>query len=117
MVVLGTGCRHVGPEELTHGSATPVPPSHPPTPWHATPTPTPPPPGVRTRPPRARSALLQLAEASRYPVAVLPDAKGFFPEDHPHYIGMYWGAGGVGWGMTSGTARECGGLEGRGVWC
>ena len=21
----------------------------------------------------------------------MPDAKGFFPEDHPQYIGIYWG--------------------------
>jgi predicted phosphodiesterase len=24
-------------------------------------------------------------------VAVMPDAKGLFPEDHPQYIGIYWG--------------------------
>src|SRR5258705_141795 len=24
-------------------------------------------------------------------VAVMPNAKGFFPEDHPHYVGIYWG--------------------------
>jgi pyruvate decarboxylase len=24
-------------------------------------------------------------------VAVMPNAKGFFPEDHPQYIGVYWG--------------------------
>jgi pyruvate decarboxylase/indolepyruvate decarboxylase len=21
----------------------------------------------------------------------MPNAKGFFPEDHPHYVGIYWG--------------------------
>ncbi|KAG2442996.1 hypothetical protein HYH02_009412 [Chlamydomonas schloesseri] len=47
--------------------------------------------GVRTRPPRARQAMLALAAASRYPVAVMPDAKAMFPEDHPQYVGMYWG--------------------------
>ncbi|KXZ56359.1 hypothetical protein GPECTOR_1g318 [Gonium pectorale] len=39
--------------------------------------------GVRTRPPRARSALLSLASSAAYPVAIMPDAKGMFPEDHP----------------------------------
>ncbi|GIL99150.1 hypothetical protein Vretimale_4369 [Volvox reticuliferus] len=48
--------------------------------------------GVRTRPARTRAAMLQLANASKYPVAVMPDAKGMFPEDHQQYIGMYWGA-------------------------
>ncbi|EFJ47109.1 hypothetical protein VOLCADRAFT_105183 [Volvox carteri f. nagariensis] len=47
--------------------------------------------GVRTRPSRTRKAMLDLANSSRYPVAVMPDAKGFFPEDHPQFIGMYWG--------------------------
>ncbi|GLI68837.1 hypothetical protein VaNZ11_013380 [Volvox africanus] len=48
--------------------------------------------GVRTRPARTRAAVLRLANASKYPVAVMPDAKGMFPEDHQQYIGMYWGA-------------------------
>ncbi|GLC35760.1 hypothetical protein PLESTB_000491400 [Pleodorina starrii] len=47
--------------------------------------------GVRTRPGRVRSAMLGLADSSRYPVAVMPDAKGMFPEDHVQYMGMYWG--------------------------
>ncbi len=38
--------------------------------------------GVRTRPGRARAAMLSLANSSKYPVAVMPDAKGMFPEDH-----------------------------------
>ena len=33
-------------------------------------------------------AFRDVAEAS---AAVMPDAKGFFPEDHPQYIGIYWG--------------------------
>lgn len=28
-----------------------------------------------------------LAEASGMPVAVMPNAKGLFPESHPNYIG------------------------------
>lgn len=33
-----------------------------------------------------------LAKKSRYAVACLPDAKGFFPEDHPNFVGIYWGS-------------------------
>ncbi|KAH7306599.1 hypothetical protein KP509_22G021300 [Ceratopteris richardii] len=29
---------------------------------------------------------------SGYAVAVMPSAKGLFPESHPHFIGTYWGA-------------------------
>jgi hypothetical protein len=28
----------------------------------------------------------------RYAVAVLPDAKGLFPESHEGFVGTYWGA-------------------------
>ena len=28
----------------------------------------------------------------QYAVAQLPDAKGMFPENHPHFMGTYWGA-------------------------
>lgn len=50
--------------------------------------------GVRTRPPAARKAMLALAEASRYPVAVMPDAKGMFPEDHEQCVAGGCGRGG-----------------------
>ncbi|XP_010088247.2 pyruvate decarboxylase 2, partial [Morus notabilis] len=47
--------------------------------------------GPKLRPARASSSFLQLAEASGYPIAVMPSVKGFFPENHPHFIGTYWG--------------------------
>ena len=47
--------------------------------------------GSRLRPPEARGAFRKLADASGYAVAVLPAAKGMFPEDHPAYAGLYWG--------------------------
>jgi len=47
--------------------------------------------GSRLRPPEARGAFRELADASGYAVAVLPAAKGMFPEDHPAYAGLYWG--------------------------
>jgi pyruvate decarboxylase len=39
----------------------------------------------------AIDAFRAVAEALGCAVAVMPDAKGFFPEDHPQYIGIYWG--------------------------
>lgn len=39
----------------------------------------------------AIDAFRELAEALGCAVAVMPDAKGFFPEDHRQYIGVYWG--------------------------
>ena len=39
----------------------------------------------------AIDAFRDVAEALGCAVAVMPDAKGFFPEDHPQYIGIYWG--------------------------
>ena len=39
----------------------------------------------------AIGAFREVAEALGCAVAVMPDAKGFFPEDHPQYIGIYWG--------------------------
>jgi len=36
-------------------------------------------------------AFRELAEALGCAVAVMPAAKGFFPEDHPQFIGIYWG--------------------------
>ncbi|EXC36324.1 Pyruvate decarboxylase isozyme 2 [Morus notabilis] len=47
--------------------------------------------GPKLRPARASSSFLELAEASGYPIAVMPSVKGFFPENHPHFIGTYWG--------------------------
>jgi pyruvate decarboxylase/indolepyruvate decarboxylase len=39
----------------------------------------------------AIEAFRELAEALGCAVAVMPAAKGFFPEDHPQFIGIYWG--------------------------
>ncbi|MFC4535258.1 alpha-keto acid decarboxylase family protein [Sphaerisporangium dianthi] len=39
----------------------------------------------------ALDAFRELAEALGCGVAVMPDAKGFFPETHPQYVGIYWG--------------------------
>jgi pyruvate decarboxylase/indolepyruvate decarboxylase len=39
----------------------------------------------------AIDAFRELAEAIGCAVAVMPAAKGFFPEDHPQFIGIYWG--------------------------
>jgi len=48
--------------------------------------------GPKMRVAKAKSAFVELADASGYPVAVMPSAKGQFPETHPHFIGTYWGA-------------------------
>jgi pyruvate decarboxylase len=47
--------------------------------------------GVKLRSCGAIPAFRELAEALGCAVAVMPNAKGFFPEDHPQYIGTYWG--------------------------
>jgi pyruvate decarboxylase len=39
----------------------------------------------------AIDAFRDIAEVLGCSVAVMPNAKGFFPEDHPQYIGVYWG--------------------------
>lgn len=48
--------------------------------------------GPKLRAAKASSAFVELANASGYPVAVMPSAKGMVPEHHPHFIGTYWGA-------------------------
>ena len=47
--------------------------------------------GVHLRAHGAIDAFRELAEALGCAVAVMPNAKGFFPEDHPQYAGIYWG--------------------------
>ncbi|MEE6136526.1 thiamine pyrophosphate-binding protein [Mycobacterium sp. 050128] len=47
--------------------------------------------GVHLRSFGAIDAFRELAEALGCAVAVMPNAKGFFPEDHPQYAGIYWG--------------------------
>jgi hypothetical protein len=46
--------------------------------------------GSSMRSARARAAMIALAERSGFPVAVMPNAKGQFPETHPNYIGPWW---------------------------
>jgi pyruvate decarboxylase len=47
--------------------------------------------GVHLRATGAIDAFRELAEALGCGVAVMPNAKGFFPENHPQFIGVYWG--------------------------
>ena len=48
--------------------------------------------GVKLRPNNAQQAFLELAEASGYGVATMPNAKSLFPEQHAQSIGTYWGS-------------------------
>ncbi|WIA21682.1 hypothetical protein OEZ85_000852 [Tetradesmus obliquus] len=48
--------------------------------------------GPRLRAGSRQAAFLALADALGCAVAVTADAKGMFPEDHPNYIGHYWGS-------------------------
>ena len=47
--------------------------------------------GARLRVAEALPAFRQFVEASGYAAALMPNAKGFFPEDHANFIGIYWG--------------------------
>lgn len=47
--------------------------------------------GSKTRPCGANQQVEQLSTSSGYALATMPDAKGFVSEEHPHYIGTYWG--------------------------
>lgn len=47
--------------------------------------------GVKLRPWNAFNSFKTLVEKSGYAAATMPNAKGYFPEDHPNYIGTYWG--------------------------
>jgi TPP-dependent 2-oxoacid decarboxylase len=47
--------------------------------------------GVGLRANRAESAFAELADASGYAIATMPNAKSYFSETHPGYIGTYWG--------------------------
>lgn len=47
--------------------------------------------GVKVRMSDAFDAVVKLADVAGCAVAVMPDAKGMFPEDHPNFIGTYWG--------------------------
>lgn len=48
--------------------------------------------GPKMRVAKAGQAFVELADSSGYAVATMPAGKGHFPEDHPHFIGTYWGA-------------------------
>nr|AAA90948.1 pyruvate decarboxylase 2 [Oryza sativa Indica Group]AAB40530.1 pyruvate decarboxylase 2 [Oryza sativa Indica Group] len=48
--------------------------------------------GPKLRVAKAGKAFVDLVDASGYPYAVMPSAKGLVPETHPHFIGTYWGA-------------------------
>jgi pyruvate decarboxylase len=47
--------------------------------------------GVKLRAAGALDAFRQFIDASGYAVAMMPNAKGFFPESHPNFVGIYWG--------------------------
>lgn len=47
--------------------------------------------GAHLRSGGAVGAFRELAEALECGVAVMPNAKGLFPENHPQFIGVYWG--------------------------
>ncbi|KAL3694458.1 hypothetical protein R1sor_008109 [Riccia sorocarpa] len=48
--------------------------------------------GSKVRVAHAQKSMVDLADASGYPIAVMPAAKGQFPEHHERFIGTYWGA-------------------------
>jgi pyruvate decarboxylase len=47
--------------------------------------------GSKLRSPGAAQGFRSLADASGYAVSVMPGGKGMFPEDHPGFVGLYWG--------------------------
>ncbi|GFP95457.1 pyruvate decarboxylase 2 [Phtheirospermum japonicum] len=51
--------------------------------------------GPKLRVAQACSAFVELADACGYAMSVMPSAKGLVPEQHPHFIGTYWGAVGT----------------------
>ncbi|KAM1309220.1 hypothetical protein EV1_006062 [Malus domestica] len=51
--------------------------------------------GPKIRVAKAHEAFVEFADASGYAVAMMPSAKGRFPETHRRYIGTYWGAVGT----------------------
>ncbi|XP_073284128.1 pyruvate decarboxylase 1-like [Primulina huaijiensis] len=51
--------------------------------------------GPKLRVAKACSEFVELVNACGYAMAVMPSAKGLVPEQHPHFIGTYWGAVGT----------------------
>eukprot|EP00124_Ichthyophonus_hoferi_P000926 Ihof_evm11s40 gene=Ihof_evmTU11s40 len=47
--------------------------------------------GVKTKPCKALEAVVELSTAAGCATAIMPDAKGLFPESHPNFIGTIWG--------------------------
>jgi pyruvate decarboxylase len=47
--------------------------------------------GSKVRAAGAEREVIQLADALGCSVAVMAAAKSFFPEDHPQFVGIYWG--------------------------
>ncbi|KAH9563877.1 hypothetical protein CY35_05G147200 [Sphagnum magellanicum] len=47
--------------------------------------------GSKMRVAKAAPAFQQLADVCGYAVAIMPDAKGQISEEHPQFIGTYWG--------------------------
>lgn len=47
--------------------------------------------GPKLRIAKASDAFMRMVDASGYPFAVLPSAKGMVEEHHPNFIGTYWG--------------------------
>jgi pyruvate decarboxylase len=48
--------------------------------------------GPKLRVSNAQKAFMNLVEVSGFAYAVMPSAKGLVPENHPSFIGTYWGA-------------------------
>ncbi|KAG6535588.1 hypothetical protein ZIOFF_000610 [Zingiber officinale] len=48
--------------------------------------------GPNIRVAKAGNAFMELADTCGYPIAVMPSAKGMVLEQHPRFIGTYWGA-------------------------
>jgi len=47
--------------------------------------------GCKVKPGQALSEITALSAASGAATAIMPDAKGLFPETHPNYVGLWWG--------------------------
>lgn len=48
--------------------------------------------GVQLRSTGAEAAFSALAQTSAYGISAMPNAKGFFDETHPQYMGTFWGS-------------------------
>ncbi len=64
--------------------------------------------GPKIRAASAEVELGQLADATNYATATTPDAKSFFDETNPSYIGIYWGpVGTLGCSSVIESADQC----------